>query len=331
MKILITGASGFIGTNLVENCVARGVEVLNFDIDTPRNPPHVAFWRKGDIRDRNKLICTVKDFRPDRIINLAAATGVHRPRANIDSFDTNTAGIKNVIAAADSVNTVGRTIFVSSLLVCRHGYIPKTDTEFNANTSYGQSKAAGEMIIRNAGTRAGEWVIARPGGVWGPWFESPYRMFFQMIQRGLYFNVAELQTVIKPITFVGNTAYMLEKLVSAPSEQIASQVFYLVDQPQVSVGAWAELIRRELHARRFISVPFAVIRTLSKIGDMLQRLGWDDPPMTSFRLTNMLTGVRHADPKIEAVVGRLPYSMEQGVQITVAWMQKHRHLGRIAN
>ena len=79
MKILITGASGFIGTNLVENYVARGVEVLNFDIDTPRTPPHVAFWRKGDIRDRNKLVCTVKDFRPDRIINLAAATGAHRP------------------------------------------------------------------------------------------------------------------------------------------------------------------------------------------------------------------------------------------------------------
>ena len=34
---------------------------------------------KGDIRDRNKLVCTVKDFRPDRIINLAAATGAHRP------------------------------------------------------------------------------------------------------------------------------------------------------------------------------------------------------------------------------------------------------------
>ena len=49
MKILVTGGSGFIGTNLMEYYLSKGVEALNFSTDPPKNPEHKSYWRKVDI------------------------------------------------------------------------------------------------------------------------------------------------------------------------------------------------------------------------------------------------------------------------------------------
>ena len=59
---------------------------------------------------------------------------------------------------------------------------------------------------------------------------------------------------------------------------------------------------------------------MAKIGDLLQKFGWSEPPITNFRLNNMLTGAHYPIEKTEAVVGQLPYSFEKGVRSTLSWM-----------
>ena len=54
-KILITGGSGFIGSNLVSYLLDKDHDVLNFDIKEPRNKRLINKWIKGDILDKSNL------------------------------------------------------------------------------------------------------------------------------------------------------------------------------------------------------------------------------------------------------------------------------------
>jgi nucleoside-diphosphate-sugar epimerase len=74
MRVLVTGGSGFIGTNLVEHFASRGYEVCNFDIASPRNPVHLPYWVKGNLLEAKGLRALVRDFDPEVIFHMAART-----------------------------------------------------------------------------------------------------------------------------------------------------------------------------------------------------------------------------------------------------------------
>ena len=66
--------------------------------------------------------------------------------------------------------------------------------------------------------------------------------------------------------------------------------------------------------------PIAGLRLMAKIGDVLKLSGWNAPPLTSFRLNNMLTGAHYPIEKTQEVVGDLPFSLKDGVRQTLEWM-----------
>ena len=63
-------------------------------------------------------------------------------------------------------------------------------------------------------------------------------------------------------------------------------------------------------------------RLLGKVGDLLKFLGWCDPPLTSFRLNNILTGAHYPIENIQAVVSEMPFSLQEGVRQTLEWMKQ---------
>jgi len=77
MKLLITGGSGFIGTNYVDYALTKGCEVLNIDIKSPSKKEYKQYWVECDIMDYEKLEKIFLDFKPDYVVHLAAKTGVH--------------------------------------------------------------------------------------------------------------------------------------------------------------------------------------------------------------------------------------------------------------
>jgi len=76
-KIIITGGSGFIGTNLVEFFASLGWVVLNLDIKSPRNSAHMDRWQKVDIVDREDLIRVFRGFKPDYVLHFAAPSNLN--------------------------------------------------------------------------------------------------------------------------------------------------------------------------------------------------------------------------------------------------------------
>ena len=70
--------------------------------------------------------------------------------------------------------------------------------------------------------------------------------------------------------------------------------------------------------------PVYVLRGLASIGDILKRMGWQDTPLTTFRLKNILTGAHYPIEKTQKLVGQLPFSMKDGVRQTLEWMRKEK-------
>jgi len=318
IRLLITGASGFIGTNAIDSAVGQGLSVINFDIRPPRNPAHREYWKCVDIREKDSLLKAIGEFSPTHILHLAAMTGM-----DIDDrryFSANTDGVMNLIEGTFKATNLQKTLFTSSLLVCRNGYIPRNDTDYCPPNLYGESKMIGEQLVRSS-TPNGKWTIVRPTSVWGPWFEHSYQTFFKTIDRGWYVHPGSAP-IVKPLSYVGNTVYMMSKLLFSEPESSHRETVYLADYPERPIQEWGDAIQRNLGVRKIPVMPISILRAVARVGDVCKRIGWQDPPLTSFRLNNMLTGAHYPIGRIQQLVGLLPYSMEEGVRQTIQWMHE---------
>lgn len=318
-RVLITGGSGFIGTNLVEHHLRAGDTVLNLDPVPPRNPAQRDTWRHFDPLDPSEVKRLFREFDPTHVHHMGARTDLMG--ATLEDYSLNTDGVRHVIDACEDLPNLARVIFASSRLVCRIGYQPEAEDDYCPPNAYGESKVAGERIVRESSPRF-EWMIARPTSIWGPWFDIPYKTFFRSVATNRYMHVRG-HDVAKQFGFVENTVHELDVLMATGDERPLGRTFYLADYPPIRVHDMAERIRRELGAKPIRTVPMALLRPVAKAGDIAQRAGWDDPPLTSFRLSNLVTEMRLDTTMLQEVVGELPHDLDEGIRRTVSWMRRN--------
>lgn len=321
-RVLITGGSGFIGTNMVKSFLAAGREVLNIDVKEPQDRNHNKVFKRADLLDLVSLKRVFNDFFPTHVVHLAARTDLHEKK-DLEGYNANTKGVENIINAISCQPSVKRSIFTSTKLVCPTDYKPKSKDDYCPNTLYGESKVAGEAIVINSTVMQCDWCIVRPTSIWGPWANVPYGEFFMMIARGRYFHFGGLNPP-KSFGYIGNVVFQIEKLLEAPREQIHRKVFYLSDYDVFTIKEWADVISQKLQKKKLRTTPEPIVYLLAWVGDLMKLCGIKDPPLSSFRLRNMkadTTGIPLES--IKSVTGPLPYSMEQGVEETIAWFKKH--------
>lgn len=320
MRLLVTGGSGFIGTNVVGEFLARGHDVCSVDIVEPKTSAHRKVFRRVDIMDASLLERVFADFAPTTVIHLAARADMEQ-RKGLDHFAPNIKGVEHVIAAIRKAGTVERSIFASTRLVFDLGHSPRHETDYRASTLYGQSKAIGEDIVRHSSDCLGVWTIVRPTGIWGPWFGEPYYFFFSMIRRGIYVHPGHL-AVRKSYGYVGNIVHQLDRILTAAEREVGGKTFWLCDYDSVLVREWADAIADSFDSRRVRSVPVSALRTAAKLGDGLTRIGIQFP-MTSFRFNNMTHDMVYDASETERVVGHLPFTLNVATNRTVEWMMTH--------
>jgi nucleoside-diphosphate-sugar epimerase len=318
-KIIITGGSGFIGTSAVDAALRAGYSVMNIDIKPPKKKEHTLFWKQVDIRNHGDFEKAILSFAPTHILHLAAKTGMDLK--HISELSANIEGVQSLVDIGRRAPSLKKILFTSSLLVCRNGYIPANDTDYCPPNLYGESKMLGEKIVRKSDRLPFAWSIVRPTSVWGPWVEHSNKVFFKMIDKGLYFHPGH-EVIVKPIAYVENAVYMMFKILFDESKKSNGVAFDLADDPARSVRDWASASHRELGKKGNIKTcPLPLLRMVASVGDMLKKLGGIEPPLTSFRLRNMLTGGAYPVDNTEAVAGPLPCSMEEGVRRTVQWIR----------
>ncbi|MDD5059020.1 MAG: NAD(P)-dependent oxidoreductase [Sideroxydans sp.] len=323
-RVLVTGGSGFIGTNLVEYFISRGAQVINLDVAQPRNPAHSNYWKRTNLLDRETLTKSICEFQPNFIFHMGARTDLDGK--SLSDYAANTDGVRNLIDAIKGVSSVRRVVFASSRLVCRIGYQPANEFDYCPSTPYGESKVIGEQIVRDAADCLPcPWVIVRPTSIWGQWFDVPYKTFFLSVAKGRYVHPGNVE-ILKSFGFVGNTVYELQRLLDADDESIDKKTIYLADYPPINVAKMANTIQCELGASPIMAMSVGLLRVVALGGDALKLLGWRHPPLTTFRLNNLLTPMVHDLEPLKRIAGELPYSMEEGVHITAQWMKTHGEL-----
>ena len=169
MKAFVTGGGGFVGSAIVGQLVAKGVEVAVFG----RNfYPHLEVFGvrqfQGDLLDSNLLIRYMQGY--DTVFHVAAKAGIWGPKSEFEQ--TNVTGTRNVLGACFA-NGVRALVYTStpSVVFNRHdinGEDEKLPYARQFLCYYASSKAVAEQMVLASDSEVLRTCAIRPHLVWGP-------------------------------------------------------------------------------------------------------------------------------------------------------------------
>jgi len=154
VRVLVTGANGFLGRHLVEALLGRGDDPVAVSLERGPLPADLPF-HPVDVRDRAGLEATFDAVDPDVVVHLAALSHVGESWKRMDEyFAINVVGCENVVAAARG----RRVLFASSAEV--YGCVPESEQPISEErplaprSPYALTKAAAERLAAAAGATA---------------------------------------------------------------------------------------------------------------------------------------------------------------------------------
>lgn len=175
MKVMVTGGAGFIGSNLVDELVKQGEEVIvidNLSSGKEENLSKKAKFYKGDIRNFEQLTEVFEKERPEAVFHLAAQVNVRKSHDNpIEDAQINVLGSLNVFELCKRFN-VGKVILSSTggALYGDECEIPTSEeAEKKPTSAYGCAKSCIENYLEYYHRMFGlEYCILRYANVYGP-------------------------------------------------------------------------------------------------------------------------------------------------------------------
>jgi len=185
-KVIVTGGSGFIGSNLIQLLLKKKYFVINIDKSSySANPYNVKDFKKNknylffklDINKKNKVLKILQKHKPIGIFNLAAETHVDRSIDNAQSFiKSNVLGVHNLLEAIRKLEkkTKNKLKFLQVSTDEVYGDIPENkkaseDYNYNPSSPYSASKAGADQLVRSYGRTYGiKTLIANPCNNYGP-------------------------------------------------------------------------------------------------------------------------------------------------------------------
>ncbi len=188
-KILIAGGAGFIGYFTTKELLQDGHQVIIYDNFSNYIPPqegHYPFYLqkrlkdiqnevelvRGDVRDKTLLAKTIKQTKPEVVINLVAIPIAKASNLFFeDALQINLNGHIALLGAMRTVDSVQRFIYTSSSFVYGHfQYEPANENHPTQPIDiYGGTKLSCEILTKSYSERFGvEYTIIRPSAVYGP-------------------------------------------------------------------------------------------------------------------------------------------------------------------
>ena len=257
MRILVTGAYGFIGSTIVEKLCAMGHEVTAMDnsetygVITPEDLKKLYSYRqrnwgqvthcKGDVSNSLDVLRAFRP-RPDYVIHLASY-----PRAKLVNADP-MIGVQNVIGGTVNVlwhaekMPVKKVVFVSSSMIYGHfSDGTKEDAKTKPNNLYGEAKITAERFVKHYQSQFGvDYAIVRPSGVYGPG-DMDDRVLSKFFQRAMNNETIEVHDGDNRVdfTYLEDTA---DGIIKATLSDVKNMSFNITAGNATSLRTAAEKI-----------------------------------------------------------------------------------------
>jgi GlcNAc-P-P-Und epimerase len=269
-----------------------------------------------DLGDHAGMTRLFEGVQPVQVVHLAARIDLSPD--SVVKYHANIEGVLNLMHAIQRTASVQRVLWTSSQLVSRIGRIPRHDTDYDPDTSYGESKVVTERIVRGLDGGAQEWAILRPTTVWGPGMSDHYVGLLSYLERRVYFH-AGAERVPKSFSYIHNATYQIERLLEAPAAAIHRQTFYIADYLPIDLRGWCDALSMALIGRPARLMPSMVATSVARVGDVLNATIAPQFKLNSFRLRNIRTPYVFDTTNLEAVVGPVPHDFGAAVSQTVSW------------
>ena len=281
MKFLITGAYGFVGTNLCKYLAEKGHECLALDIPAAKRDgvPYASFYTWDEL-DKLPVV--------DAVVHLAGkAHDLKKVASEQSYFDINVGLTETIFAAAKTTRFIS---FSSS----------KADAKGNA---YGRSKLAAEQFLN------GRAIVLRPAMIHGPGNKGNLNLLWGIARRGLPWPLAAFENK-RSFTSIANICAAVEAL----CERGENGIYPIADDEMISTNRLIELIAETCGKRaKLWRVPKGVMRMVAKIGDVLHL------PLNTERIVKLTEDSFVNNSHLKSQLGwkRMPIRAEEGLRRTL--------------
>ena len=326
MKILLTGASGFVGSHILDCLRARGLATVLLLRPTSSKQfiashlPEVEL-RPGSIGDPESLRQAMAGIT--HVIHCAGATRASRVSG---FYEANHAGTRNVVSAVNGQEgRVRRMVHISSLAAAgpalrdtpaREGDPPRPVSE------YGKSKLAGELEVRNH-CRA-EHVILRPPAVYGP-RDAEFLRLFKTVKHHLLPKPGGAQAL--SLVFVPDLAETVVTCLTHPAA--AEKTYFVAGREIVTAQNLGEEIASQMHAWTLpLPLPTALLWPICVAREVLSRLTGKPSVLSLQKFAELRAPGWVCDPtRLERETGcACTTTLKRGVAQTLTWYRQHHWL-----
>jgi nucleoside-diphosphate-sugar epimerase len=322
LKVLVTGATGFIGSHLVEALVQRGVRVRCLVRPTSRLK-----WLQGlpvefiygDCQEKNALRRSVQDVH--QVFHLAGATKAMEEKTY---FEVNAQGTRNLVDACLEHNpALEKFIYVSSQAAagpCRDGGKKKESDRCQPVSAYGRSKRLGEELALSHSHEL-PVVILRPCAVYGPRDRAFYHLFkclSKRIKPGFsghvqHFSLIYVQDLVSAI------------LLAAEARTDSGEIFFLSDGQDYRLTEIGDLCAKAMEINAFrLPLPKQVAFGLAWLAEYFSKVTGKPALISRGKLKEILQPNWLCDiAKARDLLGFEPHIfLAQGAQLTLNWYRK---------
>jgi UDP-glucuronate 4-epimerase len=241
MKILITGAAGFIGGNLLAKVQDLGISVIGIDSFTSYYSPDMKEKRVNqlniseiikriDIGNEDELRGVFRQFKPTHVVHLAAQGGVRASKIDPKPYLlSNQVGFLNTLSISEEMG-VEKFIFASSSSVYGDGVkapFKESDQISAPKSLYALSKLSNELIAKYLPMRNTERIGLRLFTVYGPW-GRPDMAIYRLLASSLLnqnFELTAAQDLKRDFTFVDDVSKIILEISSSNNKELSSNIF----------------------------------------------------------------------------------------------------------
>lgn len=255
MRILVTGASGFIGGVVCRRAIERGHEVTALVRRAGSEPPGTAAVR-GDLGPNGGLEQAVAQARPECVIHLAAEIASQRDAEKVT--EVNVAGTRRLLDACLALSPLPRFIFSSTVVTGdARGELLTEDSALPVETPYGRAKQEGERMVLDSGLPA---VVIRPSHVYGPggWYGE--ELVPRLRQPGR-FAVIGSGANLWDVVHVEDVAAAI--LLAVDAQVADGRVYHVADDEPITFYDFMALTAAELGVGRPRRIPASVARLVA--------------------------------------------------------------------